>query len=167
MRFYSRWIEWLRQCITTVSFSVLVNGIPSGTCVPSRVIRQGDPLFLYFHLVGEILARQLHQASSTGTKTVGVKLRHLSVKIPFLTFVDDTIVAKATKENCHIIKNILDKYWSMPGQLVNYHKFGLQCTQNISGIVYANFASILQMPWSYECYVLKFKRKCLLNLLSG
>ena len=29
LRFYQQWITWIRECITTVSFSVLVNGIPT------------------------------------------------------------------------------------------------------------------------------------------
>lgn len=62
-------------------------------------ISQGDPLSPYiFILCAEFLARQLHQTSSTGTKSVGVKLGHSRVKIPFLTFTNDTMVfAKASK----------------------------------------------------------------------
>ena len=58
------------------------------------------------------------------------------------------VFAKATEGICYIIKNILDKYCSMSGQLIIFHKFTFRCTQNISEIVFANFASILQMEES-------------------
>ncbi|XP_057252132.1 secreted RxLR effector protein 78-like [Beta vulgaris subsp. vulgaris] len=101
--FCDRWIEWLRQCISTVSFSVLVNGIPGETFVPQRGIRQGDPLSPYiFILCAEMLARQLQNASLAGTRSLGVTLGHSRVKIPFLTFADDTMIfAKASEESCY------------------------------------------------------------------
>lgn len=39
--FDPKWIQWIYQCISNVSFSVLMNGLPFE---PQRGIRQGDPL---------------------------------------------------------------------------------------------------------------------------
>ena len=42
--FDSRWIMWIRELVTTVSYSVIVEGQPYGFFKPNRGIRQGDPL---------------------------------------------------------------------------------------------------------------------------
>lgn len=54
------------------------------------------------------------------------------------------IFARATEEGYHKIKDILVKYCSMSGQLVNnLHKFVFQFTQNVDRHVSKNFASII------------------------
>ena len=42
--FPERWIERVMTCATTTSFSILLNGKPYGNMLPTRGIRQGDPL---------------------------------------------------------------------------------------------------------------------------
>ncbi|RVW31351.1 hypothetical protein CK203_106069 [Vitis vinifera] len=44
MTFGSKWIGWMWSCISTVKYSVLVNGVPAGFFSSSKGFRQGDPL---------------------------------------------------------------------------------------------------------------------------
>ena len=67
MGFGDRWRRWLKTCVSTVCFSVLINGSSVGFFGSSRGLRQGDPLsLLHFLLIMEVLSRILKKIEEGG-----------------------------------------------------------------------------------------------------
>ena len=44
MCFHEKWIQLIMKCISTVSYSVIINGVVHRCFFPTRGLRQGDPL---------------------------------------------------------------------------------------------------------------------------
>lgn len=66
--FNGTWINWIMQCITTVSYSYLVNGSVNGNVKHHRGIRQGDPMSPYIFILCDLhtLRRSLNWLMSKG-----------------------------------------------------------------------------------------------------
>lgn len=61
--FPKKWVYLIMSCTTTVSYSIQINGQPKGNIIPTRGLRQGDPLSPYlFNLCVEALSSILHTA---------------------------------------------------------------------------------------------------------
>ena len=56
--FDDKWCALIMNCVTTISYSMKINGKP-GHIVPSRRIRQGDPLSPYLFLLYAICLSDL------------------------------------------------------------------------------------------------------------
>ena len=112
--------HWIMQCITTVSYSILINGEPTKRFKPSCGLRQGDPLSSYlFILVMDILSRLLTKGTDDNIFQ-GIKLSRTSPSVFHLFFADDYLVFfKATLEACERVKNILAKFSRLSGEVIN------------------------------------------------
>ena len=116
MGFAEKWVALVMQCLSTVTYAIKINGVPRGHIIPSRGLRQGDPLSPYlFLLCAEGLSAMLHQAVQE-KRLRGVSVCRRGPKISHLFFADDSLIfGRATKVEGLEILRILKVYESSLG----------------------------------------------------
>ncbi|RVW49702.1 putative fucosyltransferase-like protein [Vitis vinifera] len=147
---------WMKWCISTVSFSVLVNGSSSGFFQSSRGLRQGDPLSLYlFVLVMEAFSSLLRKAVAGGFVSA-CKARSRGgegVNVSHLLFADDTLVfCGASKVQLLHLNWILMWFEAMSGLRINLDKSELipvGCGNNVEELAAAIGCKVGSLPTSY------------------
>ncbi|CAL1358706.1 unnamed protein product [Linum trigynum] len=144
MGFSSVWQGWIHECLRSSSFSVLMNGTPSGFFTASRGLRQGDPLSpLLFVLCTEGFAALLRQAI-TEKKLEGVKVAPRAPRISHLFFADDSyLFLHGSLQECENLIEVLNEYEELSGQRVNLDKSAVCFSKNISTPDQEFLASIL------------------------
>ena len=116
MGFSINWTKWIMQCVSIVSYSILINGSPSKPFNPSRGLRQGDPLSPYlFLLCANVLScALLKQEASKHLK--GIKIGRANQPLSHLLFADDSFLFfKNDKSSPQTIQNTLAWYCSLFG----------------------------------------------------
>jgi hypothetical protein len=89
MGFSEKWIQWMMMCVSSVTYSVLMNFDRVGPIVPDRGLLQGDPLSPYlFILVAEGLSTLIHKAINRGD-IHGVQVCRGAPVVSHLLFADD------------------------------------------------------------------------------
>jgi len=84
MGFPSNLVKIIMKCVTTVSFSILINGQAIDAFIPQRGLRQGDPLYPYlFILCVEVLYDLLTKGQKEGSFH-GIQIAPNS---PYISFV--------------------------------------------------------------------------------
>ena len=133
MGFHERWISLIMMCVTTVSYSVLINGEPKGKIIPSRGLRQGDPISPYFFLLcAKGLLAMIKKEESKGNLK-GIAVCRKAPRITHMLFADDSIVfCRTTREECDRVVNVLEDYKRDSRQKLNKEKTSLYFSKNTS-----------------------------------
>uniref|UniRef100_A0A803QB70 Reverse transcriptase domain-containing protein n=1 Tax=Cannabis sativa TaxID=3483 RepID=A0A803QB70_CANSA len=120
------WITKIMNCVRSVSYSILINGSAKGNIVPTRGLRQGDPLSPFLFLIcSERLSCLINEAERAG-KIHGLKFGAMDQKLSHLLYADDSLVfMEATLEEGQSLKEVLDCYASLSGQCINLDKSDL------------------------------------------
>ena len=131
--FHEVFVCQVMQCVSTVSFSVLVNGGKSKCFQPSRGLRQGDPLSSYlFILCQEVLSRLIDKEFATGVIS-GVSMNRNGLAFTNVTYADDIMLfAKANNREVQALDACHGKYCQWSGQLVSREKSGLIFSKLVS-----------------------------------
>jgi hypothetical protein len=120
MGFAHRWIHLIKQC---VSYRVLVNGHSYGLIMPTRGIRQGDPLSPYLFLIcAEGFSSMLQRTEQNGGLT-GIPIAPRATSVSHLFFADDCLLfCRATFQEWSNVMQLIQRYEQVFGQKINTTK---------------------------------------------
>ena len=106
--FNQRWTSWVMECVCSVKYSVRCNGELLKQFIPTRGLRQGDPLSPYLFLfIANGLVALMNKKIRDGVLTP-VKIVRNSPGISNLLFADDSLIfSKATLEQARTMKEVL------------------------------------------------------------
>ena len=120
MGFDEKWVALMMECITLVSYSILINEDPTNVIHPSKGIRQGDPLSSYlFRLCTEGLVKEVGHICGVSICKKGLRLTHLF-------FADNSLIfCRASILKCQKVQSLISCYGKASRQLLNMHKMSL------------------------------------------
>lgn len=123
MGFDEKWISWVMQSVTTVTYSFLINGQPRGSVTPQRGLRQGDPLSPFLFIIcSSVLSGLCQNAQDSGTLR-GLQISRTGPAVNHLLFADDTMLfARTDERSCSTLYRIITDYEEASGQLINKEK---------------------------------------------
>ncbi|WMV40242.1 hypothetical protein MTR67_033627 [Solanum verrucosum] len=126
MDFGGKWLKWIKFCTTTVKFSILINGAPSGFFSSERGLRQGDPLSPFlFILAMEGLNDMLRTAQTRGwIRGFNANMNNRQgLAISHLQYADDTLIfCDADSSQLKYLRVILILFEAISGLHINWRK---------------------------------------------
>ncbi|KAA3461536.1 reverse transcriptase [Gossypium australe] len=128
MGFQKESVAIIMQCITSVSYFVIVNGKRGETFKPTKGLRQGDLLSLFLFLIcSEGLSALMKISLHDGL----IKWAKASRSVTPLTH-DYILFGEATSNGAQILKGILKEYETCLGQCVNFENSTVFYSSNTS-----------------------------------
>ena len=146
-------IEIIMSCVTTVSTSILFNGEVLDLIFPSRGIRQGDHLSPYLFIICMDFLGQLIKEKCNMKMWQPVRASQSGPGFSHLFFANDLIFfAKADSINCSALRDMLDDFCSISGQIVSETKSRVYFSPNVDRDTRESLCDILGLlpPRSWE-----------------
>jgi hypothetical protein len=127
--FLTRFINWIRVCITSPRFSVCINGTMVGYFEGKRGLRQGDPLSPYLFVIAMEVFSKIMVDYTGGNSGFKFHPKCASLKLTHLCFADDLLIfSEASLISIKIIKSALLEFESLSGLKSNPTKSSFFCS---------------------------------------
>lgn len=126
MGFGAKWIRWIKYCIGTVKFSVLINRSPTGFFSSQRGLRQGDPLSPFLFILAMEGMSSLINTAKAKDWIRGFQVQNRArnnLEITHLQYADDTLVfCEAVRNHFLILRTIFIIFEAVSGLHINWGK---------------------------------------------
>ncbi|KAL5572866.1 hypothetical protein UlMin_022463 [Ulmus minor] len=144
--FAEPWILKIMNCISSVSFSFLLNGKVKGNISPGRGLRQGDPLSHFLFLLCSEGFSCLLKKMENDNKLHGLNFGRGALTLSHLLFVDDSFIfMDANEEDAKVLCDVLKFYGDASGQLVNFDKSEVCFGKHVPNCIRNEVADFLQV----------------------
>jgi len=140
-------IKLVHQCISTASFSILLNGEPTAGFTATRGIRQGCPLSPYLFVVAINELSISLQQQLQNDNLVGITLGPACPPIHSLLFADDLIICG--QANLHEAQNIhraIYDFCNQSGQISNLNKSSILFSKNVPDHIKNDIRGVFPVP---------------------
>ena len=132
MRFPVNFVDIVMKCVSSASFTILVNGQPTRSFTSSRGLRQGDPLSPFLFVICAEGLSALIQDAERRKAIHGVRIGRRVENISHLLFADDSLLfTRATEEEVECVLDLLSIYEAASGQKLNMEKSVVSFSRNI------------------------------------
>ncbi|KAK6160457.1 hypothetical protein DH2020_003838 [Rehmannia glutinosa] len=140
-------VNFIHICLSSSSFSFLLNGSQFGSVLPQRGILQGDSLSPYIFIICAKVFSSILQDLQVAGKIHGIQINRHAPIILHLCFTDDTILfGNATLDEARHLKFAIDLFERASGQQINYDKSGIHFSPNTYPVVFQQIVGILSIP---------------------
>ncbi|WMV38581.1 hypothetical protein MTR67_031966 [Solanum verrucosum] len=166
MGFGRKWVNWIKFCVSTVKFSIIINGSPEGFFQSQRGLRQGDPMSPFLFLLAmEGLNYMVRKANELGwIRGFGAYTNIVNnMEITHLLYADDSLVfCGAEVSQIRHLRAILTIFEAISGLHVNWQKsslFPVNQVNNMQGLADNLGCQVAFLPTKYLGMPLGAKNK--------
>ena len=145
--FATPWVIVVMNMVSSVSFSVMFNGVKSEQFKPTRGIRQGDPISPYLFLIAaeglSCLLKTQDESSSLG----GIRVAPSAPPVSHLLFADDSLLfVKASSVGANELSALMENYCNASGQRINLAKSSVFFSKGCPSSLKTDMKNALNIP---------------------